>query len=62
MKAVAAYPALCGEKGPYGQAADLTQEEVCKKELATMFAHFAQETGAHDPNGVYTNGVTEEWR
>ena len=24
-------------------------DAICRKGLATMFAHFAQETGAHDP-------------
>ena len=62
MKAVAAFPAVCGEKGSIGQAASLTLEEVCKKELVVLFAHFAQDTGAHDATGTTTNGVTEEWR
>jgi len=35
---------------------------VCAKELATIFAHFAQETGANDPSGGATGGVTEKWR
>lgn len=53
------YPAVCGEKGTYGPSADLTDVEVCKKELATITAHFAQETGAHW-SGL--EGVDEEWR
>jgi hypothetical protein len=28
-------------------------DEACKRELAVMFAHFNQETGAHDPNSQY---------
>ena len=30
---------------------------ICRRALATMFAHFAQETGGHDPHA----GV-EQWR
>ncbi len=32
-------------------------DEICRKALATMFAHFTQETGAHD-----RNSSIEEWR
>ncbi|SNY65424.1 Chitodextrinase [Enterobacter sp. CC120223-11] len=39
LKAVGKFPILCGE----GEDADA----VCKKTLATMFAHFVQETGEH---------------
>ena len=56
MKAVHKFPAICGEKDP---SVTLSLDDVCKKELATMFAHMGQETGAHYPG---TNGVEEEWR
>jgi len=62
MKAIAALPSVCGEQGTHGQAVTLSLEDICRKELATMFAHFAQETGAHDSTGASTNGVTEAWR
>ncbi len=32
-------------------------DEICRKALATMFAHFTQETGAHDPYSSF-----EQWR
>ena len=32
-------------------------EAICRRTLATMFAHFTQETGGHNPNGE-----VEEWR
>ena len=32
-------------------------DAICRKALATMFAHFTQETGAHD-----RNSAIEEWR
>ncbi|WP_076407511.1 chitinase [Shewanella sp. UCD-KL12] len=43
LQAAAKFPALCGS---YSDARDA--EAICRKSLATMFAHFAQETGAHD--------------
>jgi chitodextrinase len=45
LQAVAKFPAICGDYSD-GRNADA----ICSKGLATMFAHFAQETGAHDPN------------
>lgn len=43
LQAAAKFPALCGS---YDDGRD--SEAICRKSLATMFAHFAQETGAHD--------------
>jgi chitodextrinase len=47
----------------------LSLEDVCKKEIATLFAHFAQETGYHTagataPTNTAGAGqlVSEEWR
>lgn len=42
LKAVGKFPVLCGDSEE-GQDAD----GICRKTLATMFAHFVQETGEH---------------
>merc|ERR1711962_6868 len=52
LQAIGKFPAVCGDYKD-GRNADL----ICKKTLATMFAHFTQETGGHDPNSE-----TEQWR
>lgn len=52
LQAVAKFPAICGDYGD-GRNADA----ICSKGLATMFAHFVQETGAHDPGSP-----TQQWR
>ncbi|WP_333850338.1 chitinase [Leclercia sp.] len=43
LKAVGKFPALCDN---YTDGRDSLA--ICRKELATMFAHFAQETGGHE--------------
>jgi len=43
LKAVGKFPALCDS---YTDGRDSLA--ICRKELATMFAHFAQETGGHE--------------
>jgi len=43
LKAVARYPFFCGEKGYFDSL-----DEACKRELASLFAHAAQETGGGD--------------
>ncbi|WP_431613568.1 glycoside hydrolase family 19 protein [Enterobacter roggenkampii] len=43
LKAVGKCPALCKT---YNDGRD--SDAICRKELATMFAHFAQETGGHE--------------
>ncbi|MFB2908052.1 glycoside hydrolase family 19 protein, partial [Aeromonas jandaei] len=43
LQAVAKFPALCNE---YDDGRDA--DAICRKTLATMFAHFAQETGGHE--------------
>ncbi|WP_051938527.1 glycoside hydrolase family 19 protein [Luteibacter sp. 9135] len=43
LQAVAKFPAVCAD---YDDGRDA--EAICRKTLATMFAHFAQETGAHE--------------
>ncbi|AFJ42848.1 hypothetical protein [Francisella orientalis] len=42
LKAVAKFPAFCGT---YTDGRD--SDAICRKSLATMFAHFTQETGGH---------------
>ena len=43
LQAVAKFPAVCDD---YSDGRDA--EAICRKTLATMFAHFTQETGAHE--------------
>ncbi|HAV1714905.1 TPA: PKD domain-containing protein [Enterobacter hormaechei subsp. steigerwaltii] len=43
LKAVGKFPALCKT---YNDGRD--SDAICRKVLATMFAHFAQETGGHE--------------
>ena len=42
LKAVGKFPAFCGDYDDGRNA-----EKICRTSLATMFAHFAQETGGH---------------
>lgn len=56
LQAVAKFPAFC-QSYLDGRNSD----EICQRSLATMFAHFGQETGAHSPDWVITKGV-DEWR
>ncbi|KAB2692406.1 chitinase [Brucella intermedia] len=51
LKAIGKFPAICEETNKE------SAEGICRKTLATMFAHFTQETGAHEPNGD-----VEDWR
>lgn len=52
LKAVGKFPRLCGDFND-GRDAD----QICRKTLATMFAHFAQETGEHN-----VHSDIPEWR
>ncbi|QHQ40900.1 hypothetical protein GTQ55_14610 [Microbulbifer hydrolyticus] len=45
LRAVAKFPAFCGD---YNDGRDA--DAICRKSLATMFAHFTQETGGHTPH------------
>ncbi len=56
LQAIAKFSGVCADysDGPNAQNA----EAICRKTLATMFAHFTQETGAHDRN----NNAIPEWR
>ena len=51
LQAMAKFPAICGDYS------DRDADLICRKTLMTMFAHFTQETGGHNPH----SGV-EEWR
>jgi len=52
LQAIGKFPAVCGD---YSDGRDA--DAICKKALITMFAHFTQETGGHNPNGDF-----DEWR
>ncbi|WP_156970664.1 glycoside hydrolase family 19 protein [Andreprevotia chitinilytica] len=52
LQAVAKFPAVCDD---YKDGRDA--DAICKHSLATMFAHFAQETGDHN-----ANIATPQWR
>lgn len=43
LRAIAKFPAVCRD---YGDGRDA--DAICRKTMATMFAHFAQETGGHE--------------
>ena len=50
LKAVAKFPAFCNETALEGWSLD----DSCKRELATLFAHWGQETGKR-------SGAASEW-
>ncbi len=52
LRVVARMPYFCGEPGTFG-----TIREACQREIASLFAHSAQETGAHDGSKS-----TPEWK
>ncbi|UOD33338.1 chitinase [Massilia violaceinigra] len=52
LQAVAKFPALCDD---YADGRDA--DGICRHTLATMFAHFAQETGEHN-----ASSTIPEWR
>jgi len=52
LQAIGKFPSVCQT---YTDGRD--SEAICRRTLATMFAHFTQETGGHNPNGE-----VEEWR
>lgn len=53
LQAIGKFPAICG----YVEKED-ESDRICRKTLATMFAHFTQETGNHNPS----DPDYEEWR
>ncbi|MDO6524064.1 glycoside hydrolase family 19 protein [Motilimonas sp. 1_MG-2023] len=56
LQAIAKFPAFCRtyEDGR-------NSDDICKRSLVTMFAHFVQETGAHAPGWEGAKG-NPEWR
>ena len=56
LKAVAKYPAFCGDAAANSSA---NLDELCMQAMASMFAHFAQEVGGHlgNTNADYTAPV-----
>jgi len=52
LQAIGKFPAVCDD---YADGRDA--DAICRRALATMFAHFTQETGGHNPNGD-----VEGWR
>ena len=52
LQAIAKFPAICAR---YDDGRD--SEAICRKTLATMIAHFGQETGGHDASSPIA-----EWR
>ena len=53
LQAIAKFPAVCSYVGREEES-----DAICRKTLATMFAHFTQETGAHNPS----DKEFDEWR
>jgi len=53
LQAIAKFPAVCSYVGR-----EEASDKICRKTLATMFAHFAQETGNHNPS----DPDYDEWR
>ena len=53
LQAIGKFPAICGYQGSESRS-----DDVCRRTLATMFAHFAQETGEHNNS----DKEVEEWR
>ncbi|MGS0743332.1 glycoside hydrolase family 19 protein [Glaciimonas sp. GG7] len=55
LQAVAKFPAVCGN---YDDPSNPNKaDEVCARSMATIFAHFSQETGGHAPSWA-----VPEWR
>lgn len=46
LKAVAKFPAFCGESNLVDYEKDL--DMTCTRELAVMFSHWVKETGGHN--------------
>ena len=58
LKAVAQFPAFCGEYSSTSEEMNLDNEEqACKRELATLFAHITHETGNPDANNPEYSGM-----
>jgi len=57
IQAVAAFPKFCGEKGTTQQAKVLTIDQVCIKEIITLFSHITWQTSVRDINF----SVIQQW-
>lgn len=55
LKAVAKFPAFCGENN----MANMDDDQTCKRELSAIFAHWGQETGKRSWNDgeFWTQGL-----
>lgn len=53
LQAIAKFPAICSYAGREERS-----DAICRKTLATMFAHFTQETGNHNPS----DKEYDQWR
>jgi len=53
LQAIGKFPAICSYVGQEEKS-----DAICRKTLATMFAHFTQETGNHNPS----DKEYDEWR
>ena len=58
LEAVAKYEKFCGEN----HLDNTTDDEACKIELSTLFAHFAQESGYHGGTIKVKGKNVEEWQ
>lgn len=59
LQAIAKFPKFCDEDN----LSNYTQDEACKRELATLFAHFAQESGHHsDTDKDALGNKIDKWR
>jgi len=56
LKAVGKFPAFCGENNR-----DWSDLETCKREVATVFAHFVQESSYNSSWEESANGI-HRWR
>jgi hypothetical protein len=50
LKAVGAFPAFCGDYKNHPKLTNVDADAVCKKLLATIFAHMNKETSANNPD------------
>jgi chitodextrinase len=58
LRSIAKFPKFCGESNLDNYDDDAT----CKRELAFLFAHFAQETGYHGVANDDSGNSIPEWR
>jgi hypothetical protein len=58
LEAVAKYPKFCDENHLTG----VTDDDACRTELSTLFAHFAQESGYHGGRIQINKKNVEDWQ